>query len=83
VIQSFVVQWSNEWPEEMWGLRLGNRVSDVRNGGLHEDHRDELASIDFKYEKQRSGAPPGNSNPKPSSIFKDRYDSCITKSSFV
>jgi hypothetical protein len=51
----FVVLWTNEWHEEMWGLRLGDRVCHVRSGQIHKDHTDELASIGFNYGSREDG----------------------------
>jgi hypothetical protein len=75
-----VVPWTNEWPEEMWGLRLGARVSCLRSGILHEDYRDELVSIGFNYDRQVCGTLGHRGGG--SSISKEGYDSCMMKISF-
>ena len=55
VPQSFVVPWTDEWPEEMWRVKLGRAVNNIRNGGDHKDKREELIAIGFVFEKQAPG----------------------------
>jgi hypothetical protein len=47
VKQHFVVEWNDLWPEDMWGLKLGNVVKCIRRGTVHTDKREELESIGF------------------------------------
>jgi hypothetical protein len=53
VKQHFVVEWNDLWPEDMWGLKLGNVVKCIRRGTVHTDKREELESIGFIFDKQR------------------------------
>jgi hypothetical protein len=50
--QYFVIEWNDSWPEDMWGLRLGSVVHDIRRGKSHKGKREELESIGFLFEKQ-------------------------------
>jgi hypothetical protein len=52
VPQDYVVPWSRDWPEEFWGLRLGNVVSDIRRGRSHADKKEELEAAGFDFDKQ-------------------------------
>lgn len=48
---------SNDWPEEIWNMPLGDFVSTIRTGLRFEAHREELSSIgfDFKLQQKRYG----------------------------
>jgi hypothetical protein len=48
----FEVEWNDSWPEDMWGLKLGSVVTEIRRGKRHKDKREELESIGFLFEKQ-------------------------------
>jgi hypothetical protein len=52
VKRHFVVEWNDLWPEDMWGLKLGNVVSRIRAGTVHKDKREELESIGFIFDNQ-------------------------------
>jgi hypothetical protein len=54
VKQRFEVEWNDSWPENMWGLKLGKVVSNIREGTIHKDKREELESIGFLFEQQTS-----------------------------
>jgi hypothetical protein len=51
----FVVEWNPIWPENMWGLKLGHLVSEIRKLRQHRDDYLELKSIGFLYKKQLQG----------------------------
>jgi hypothetical protein len=50
--QSLSIPWSESWPEEMWGVKLGLTVSQVRFGRCFSIHRDELIAIGFDFSNQ-------------------------------
>jgi hypothetical protein len=50
--QSLSIPWSESWPEEMWGVKLGLSVSQVRLGKNYRIHRDELIAIGFDFSNQ-------------------------------
>ena len=54
VPQMFHVPWSAEWPQEFWGLWLGDVVHSVRRGRLYEDKHEELEDAGFDFTKQAS-----------------------------
>ncbi len=56
VTRSFVVPWSRDWPEELWGLRLGNLVDMIRRGRSHKDKKKELEAAGFDFAKQAAVA---------------------------
>jgi hypothetical protein len=37
---------------KMWGMKLGRIVNTLRSGNSYKDHKEELASIGFSYDKQ-------------------------------
>jgi hypothetical protein len=37
------------WPNEIWGMRLGESVSRIRSDNAYEDHREELVAMGFDY----------------------------------
>ena len=51
---------SDDWPEEMWGMRLGRTVDSIRSSGTfvrgHADRRELLESEGFAWELRRSPA---------------------------
>jgi hypothetical protein len=55
VPRSLSIPWSESWPEEMWGVKLGSTVRDIRNNKRYSIHRDELIAIGFDYSKQEKG----------------------------
>ena len=60
VPRSFVVPpSSDDWPEEMWGMRLGRTVISIRSGTFvrdHADRRELLESEGFVMQVRRSPA---------------------------
>ena len=55
VKQKFTVPWSDDWPEEMWDMKLGLLTYSIRCGKQHLTKKVELIDIGFNYERQ---APP-------------------------
>jgi hypothetical protein len=53
VPQIFVIPNDNNWPEEMWGCKLGRLVQNIRYGYAHKDQRDDLISIGFVFDDTR------------------------------
>ena len=49
---TFTVPWNDNWPEEMWDLRLGNKLNKIRMMKLHRDKKEELSAIGVCYEEQ-------------------------------
>ena len=45
----FVVPWTDDWPEEMWGHILGETVSSIRTGRSYLKKREELEAMGFSY----------------------------------
>ena len=41
----FVVPWTNEWPADMWDVRLGQRVYDLRRRGSFKAKTQDLADL--------------------------------------
>ena len=50
----YSIPWNESYPEEMWGLRLGNSVAHIRSHGYFSAHKDELIAIGFIYSKQKN-----------------------------
>ena len=51
VIASFEVPVdSRDWPEHLWGLKLGMIVRNIRSGDSHADKRDDLISVGFTFD---------------------------------
>lgn len=48
----YSIPWNEIFPEEMWGLKLGNTVSSIRSNGYFSAHKDDLIAIGFNYSKQ-------------------------------
>jgi hypothetical protein len=50
VPKSFVIPTSNfDWPEETWGLKLGEVVDAIKSTDDYDVYKDELVDIGFKY----------------------------------
>ena len=49
VKQKYVVPWSIDWPEDMWGLKLGNLVSKIRGNSQYKNHTEELTALGFVF----------------------------------
>jgi hypothetical protein len=50
VERSFIIPTDDEtWPEETWGIKLGNAVHSIRTGRGYKDKREELISLGFDY----------------------------------
>jgi hypothetical protein len=50
----FVVPSENaEWPEEVWGLKLGEVVMSIRSGHSYKEKKEEMLSIGFNFDCQR------------------------------
>ena len=45
--------WENIWPRELWGMKLGNRVRDIRQG-RYAKFREELDEIGFVWISERA-----------------------------
>jgi hypothetical protein len=41
------------WPEETWGMKLGNVVNNIRGGNSHVKKREDLESIGFNFNPQK------------------------------
>ena len=41
-----------DWPEDMWGMRLGVVLKSIRNGRAYKDHYEELSIMGVKYNKK-------------------------------
>lgn len=53
VPQFFLVPWTDAWPEDMWGARLGRLVDRIRQLHSHKDKKEELSSIGFVFSNQK------------------------------
>lgn len=53
VPQFFQVPWTDDWPQCMWGVRLGRLVDRIRQLHSHKDKRDDLMSIGFLFANQK------------------------------
>jgi len=45
----FVIPWTDDWPEEMWGHLLGSTVNQIRSGKSYLKKREELEAMGFSY----------------------------------
>eukprot|EP00596_Hydrurales_sp_CCMP1899_P009888 CAMPEP_0119053430 /NCGR_PEP_ID=MMETSP1177-20130426/74426_1 /TAXON_ID=2985 /ORGANISM="Ochromonas sp, Strain CCMP1899" /LENGTH=589 /DNA_ID=CAMNT_0007033385 /DNA_START=46 /DNA_END=1815 /DNA_ORIENTATION=- len=50
---AFEVPWNRDWPEEMWGIRLGRLVHRIRGLQTHKDKKEELLTMGFHYDSQK------------------------------
>ena len=48
----FIVPEHPDWPESMWGMKLGFMVNNVRRGSSYADKRAEFLEMGFDYESQ-------------------------------
>ena len=55
VSQKFVVPDSRDWPEDLWGLRLGLSLKHIRNRGDWADLRPQLEEMGFDFSPQAIG----------------------------
>lgn len=52
---TFVVPHNDlDWPEEIWGLKLGVITKNIRNKNIWKEHRIELENMGFDYDPKRS-----------------------------
>ena len=47
---SFIIPESEDWPIEMWGEKLGKKVSSIRNSNQYIALRDELVEMGFSFD---------------------------------
>ena len=52
VKEKYVVPWSKDWPVEMWGLRLGGLVNQIRCKKAHQSHEKELTALGFAFSRR-------------------------------
>ncbi len=52
---NFIVPWSRDWLEELWGLRMGSLVSCIRRDTQHADKKEELKKVGFDFAPQVRG----------------------------
>jgi hypothetical protein len=43
----------DRWPSDLWGMRLGRHVDNIRNIKTYSEHRAELVEMGFDFEPQR------------------------------
>lgn len=48
----FVIPRTNDWPEEIWGVKLGSAISDIRRGKSREKEQ-ELRDIGFELKRRK------------------------------
>jgi hypothetical protein len=51
--QRFVIPLNADWDPDLWDMRLGGTVNQIRNGGQYSDHLDELIELGFDFSNQR------------------------------
>ena len=54
VCQSFVIPKDADWPEDLWGMKLGLTVNNIRNNGAYSTYRAELEEMGFDFDPQRT-----------------------------
>ena len=52
----YVVPWNSDWPEDMWGHKLGYKCGLIRIGQIYTDKGYELAKIGFDFSNQKKTA---------------------------
>ena len=52
--QSFTVPWNDNWPEEMWDMKLGIKLMNIRQMKIHLSKKEELIAIGVCYDNQNS-----------------------------
>ena len=50
----FVIPKGREWPEDLWDMKLGRVVSNIRNNGQYSTNRTELEEMGFNFDSQRA-----------------------------
>ena len=50
----FVIPKGREWPEDLWEIKLGCVVSNIRNNGQYSTYRSELEEMGFNFDSQRA-----------------------------
>lgn len=45
----FVVPNSSDWPEQTWGMRLGQTVSNIRRDNVYKKQREDLINMGFEF----------------------------------
>ena len=54
VPQVFVIPKTRDWPEDLWDMKLGRVVSNIRNNGQYSTNRAELEEMGFKFDSRRT-----------------------------
>ena len=49
---AFVIPKSRDWPEDLWDMKLGGIVANIRNAGCRSTHRAELEEMGFNFDTQ-------------------------------
>ena len=44
---------STDWPEDLWGIKLGSITSNIRTGHSCKHNREELVAIGFDFSDQK------------------------------
>lgn len=73
---------SPEWPEEMWEMKLGRTVSEIRAGKKAMNQREELKILGFDFRSQRQN----NSYDRTREallLYKEKYGDMLVPSSFL
>ena len=52
---SFVIPENADWPEDLWGMKLGFSVNSIRNNGAYSTYRYELEEMGFDFDAQSTG----------------------------
>ena len=82
VPRGFVIPKDADWPEELWDLKLGNTVRNIRNQGTYSTNRAELEEMGFDFDPQR--AVYGWEKVKHALLaYKSLYDDLLVPSGFV
>ena len=55
VRRDFVVPVHPDWPEDLWGMKLGVTVNNIRNNGTYSTHRAELEAMGLDFHRQSTG----------------------------
>ena len=78
----FVIPENAHWPEDLWGMKLGVTVNNIRNKGIYSTHRAELEGMGFDFDSQSTAH--GWENVKHASLaFKSLRGDLLVPVSFV
>ena len=83
VPQRFVIPENADWPEDLWGMKLGLTVNNIRNNGTYSAYRTELEEMGFDFDPQSTGRHGWENVKRALLAYKSLRGDLLVRQSFV